>query len=44
MMHDWRMVFLGTAMAARVSGNNETVGEYKGKPLYYRGKRNREAA
>ena len=23
---------------------NETVGEYKGKPLYYRGKRNREAA
>ena len=44
MMHDWNMVFLKYCDGGSFSGSNETVGEYKGKPLYYRGKRNREAA
>jgi len=38
------MVYLKYCDGGSFSGNNETVSSYKGRELFYRGKRNREAA
>jgi hypothetical protein len=43
MMYNWNMVYMRYCDGGSFSGNNESVTTYKGKPLYYRGKRNREA-
>ena len=43
MMYNWNMVFMRYCDGGSFSGNNATVAQYKSKPLYYRGKRIREA-
>ena len=43
MMYNWNVVFMPYCDGGSFSGNNDTVTTYKGKPLYYRGKRVREA-
>jgi hypothetical protein len=43
MMHNWNHVKMRYCDGASFSGNNDTVAEYKGTQLYFRGKRIREA-
>ena len=43
MMYNWNTVFMPYCDGGSFSGNNETITTYKGKPLYYVGKRVREA-
>lgn len=43
MMFNWNQVFVRYCDGGSFSGDNETVTTYKGTPLYYRGKRIREA-
>lgn len=44
MMYNWNFVFLRYCDGASFSGNNDTVAEYEGKKLYFRGNRNRQGA
>ena len=43
MMYNWNMVQLRYCDGGSFSGNNDTVATYKGRKLYFRGKRVREA-
>merc|ERR1719277_2826044 len=43
MMYNWNHVLMRYCDGASFSGNNDTVANYKGKNLYWRGKRIREA-
>merc|ERR1719174_2686005 len=43
MMYNWNMVHMNYCDGGSFSGNNETTALVDGKPLYFRGKRIREA-